>query len=46
MVVATIKTGPRRIDGAANVIRAGVILASDIDDRITETFYVSAIGSC
>ncbi len=46
LVVMTINTGPRRIDGAANVIRAGVILASDIADRITEALDVSAIVRC
>ena len=45
LVVATILTGPRRIDSAANVIRAGVILASDIAYRITEAFYIGAIGN-
>lgn len=45
LVVPTILTGARRIDSAANVIRAGVILASDIPDQITEAFDVGAIGS-
>lgn len=46
LVVPTIKARPGRIDRTADVIRAGVILASDIADRITEAFYVSAIDRC